>query len=101
MIVFYARLIMLPASLVNYAAPLLPIRWPEMFWGTCLGVLPHALTTALSIGIIRDAAMEGSWRALLRWEAALLAAVYAATLWAVYRLRHRMKGDHPERAEKS
>jgi uncharacterized membrane protein YdjX (TVP38/TMEM64 family) len=91
LLVFYSRLLMAPASVVNYAAALLPVSYGEMFWGTFLGVLPHCLSTALSIGLLRDAWLEGRWSALLRWEAALLAATYAVTFWAVYRLRGRMR----------
>jgi uncharacterized membrane protein YdjX (TVP38/TMEM64 family) len=81
---------MLPASPVTYAAALLPVSFVEMFLGTLLGVLPHCLSTALSIGIIRDALLQKSWSALLRWELGLLIVTYAVTLWAVYRLRRRM-----------
>jgi uncharacterized membrane protein YdjX (TVP38/TMEM64 family) len=87
LLIFYARLIMLPASPVTYAASLLPVSFAELFVGTFLGVLPHSLSTALSIGLLRDAWLEGRWSTLLRWEAGLLAVTYAATFWAVYRIR--------------
>jgi uncharacterized membrane protein YdjX (TVP38/TMEM64 family) len=90
LIIFYARLMMLPASLVNYTAPLLSVSWTEMFWGTFLAVLPHSLATALSIGMVRDALLAGSWDPLLRWEVVLLLAVYGGTLLATYRIRRRM-----------
>jgi uncharacterized membrane protein YdjX (TVP38/TMEM64 family) len=90
LVVFYARLILLPASLVNCAAALLPVSWFDIFWGTLLGILPHSLSTALSIGLVRDALLAKRWDALLRWEAALLVAVYGGTVWAVYRIRRRV-----------
>lgn len=95
LLIFYARLVMLPASPVTYAASLLPVSFSELFLGTLLGVLPHGLSTSLSIGIGRDALIAGSWRAIVRWEVGLLLATYAATLWAVYNIRRRMRASGP------
>jgi uncharacterized membrane protein YdjX (TVP38/TMEM64 family) len=91
LLIFYARLVMLPASPVTYAASLLPLSFSELWLGTLLGVLPHCLSTALSIGIGRDALLAGSWRAMVRWEVGLLLATYAATLWAIHNIRRRMR----------
>ncbi|MEW6325278.1 MAG: VTT domain-containing protein [Nitrospirota bacterium] len=89
LIIFYARLLLVPAPLVNYGAPLLPISMADMMWGSLLGFLPHCLSTALSVGIIRDAVLAGRWSALLRWEADLLLGVYAATLWTVHLIKRQ------------
>jgi uncharacterized membrane protein YdjX (TVP38/TMEM64 family) len=59
LLIFAARLLMFPASLVNYASALLPISFTNHSIGTFLGVLPHCLSTALSIGILRDALLMG------------------------------------------
>lgn len=89
LLIFAARLLMFPASLVNYASALLPISFTNHSIGTFLGILPHCLSTALSIGILRDALLEGRWTALLRWEAVLLLATYAVTLSMAYHLKSR------------
>jgi len=72
LLIFATRLLMFPASLVNYTAALLPISFTAHSIGTFLGILPHCLSTALSVGILRDALLVGQWTALLRWEAGLL-----------------------------
>jgi len=90
LLIFAARLLMFPASLVNYASPLLPISFTNHSIGTFLGVLPHCLSTALSIGILRDALLMGRWTALLRWEAGFLLVTYAVTLILAYHLKSRI-----------
>ncbi len=90
LLIFAARLLMLPASLVNYASALLPISFANHSIGTFLGVLSHCLSTALSIGILRDALLAGRWTALLRWEAGLLLVTYAVTLAMAYYLKSRI-----------
>lgn len=55
LVIFHARLIMLPASPVTYATALLPVSFAELSVGTFLGVLPHCLSTTLSIGLLRGA----------------------------------------------
>ena len=90
LITFYARFISLPASFVIYAAAILPISFSEHFLGTLFGILPHCLSTALLIGILRDALIAGDWSSVIRWETVLLAATYLVTFIAVYHVRKRM-----------
>jgi uncharacterized membrane protein YdjX (TVP38/TMEM64 family) len=96
-LVFFARLLMLPASLVNYTAAFLPISFYEFLLGTFLGTVSHCLSTALSIGLIRDAFIVGRWSSLMRWETALLAATYAATFIAMLQIKAHM--GHGDRAD--
>lgn len=91
LLVFYARLLMLPASFVIYASALLPISFWRYVVGTFLGVLPHVLSTALSVGLLRDALLAGQWRALLRWESGLLVITYLLTFIAVHGVQRRMR----------
>jgi uncharacterized membrane protein YdjX (TVP38/TMEM64 family) len=93
LLIFAARLLMFPASLVNYASALLPISFTNHSIGTFLGVLPHCLSTALSIGILRDALLAGQWTALLRWETGLLMVTYAVTLTMAYLLKVRIQRE--------
>jgi uncharacterized membrane protein YdjX (TVP38/TMEM64 family) len=79
-----------PASVVNYSASLLPISFSESFFGTLLGIFPHCLATALSVGILRDAFLEGTLISFFRWEVGLMVLVYSVTFFAVYRIRKRM-----------
>jgi uncharacterized membrane protein YdjX (TVP38/TMEM64 family) len=90
LLIFAARLLMFPASLVNYTSALLPISFTNHLLGTFLGILTHCLSTALSIGILRDALFAGQWIALLRWETGLLMVTYAVTLIMAYYLRARI-----------
>ncbi|HEX9758302.1 MAG TPA: VTT domain-containing protein [Nitrospiria bacterium] len=90
LVVFYARLMLFPASVVNYSASLLPISFSESFFGTLLGIFPHCLATALSVGILRDAFLEGTLISFFRWEVGLMVLVYSVTFFAVYRIRKRM-----------
>lgn len=92
LVVFYARLMLFPASMVNYSASLLPISFSESFLGTLLGIFPHCLATALSVGILRDAFLEGTLTSLIRWEVGLLVFVYMGTFFVVYRIRNRILG---------
>jgi uncharacterized membrane protein YdjX (TVP38/TMEM64 family) len=96
-LVLFARLLMFPASLVNYTAAFLPISFYKHLLGTFLGIFSHCLSTALSIGILRDAFLAGQWSLLMRWETGLLAVAYAVTLIASYFIKVRI--DQQNQAE--
>ncbi len=97
LIVFYANFMMLPASLINYTAGLLPISFLAHSLGTLLGIFPHCLSTALFVGILHDAFLSRSWASLFRWETGLLVVVYAVTILSVYQIKRRI--DQVEKSD--
>ncbi len=90
LVIFYGNLIMLPASLINYTAGLLPISFLAHLLGTLIGILPHCLSTALFVGILHDAFMSRSWASLIRWETGLLVVIYSVTILSVHQVKRRM-----------
>ncbi len=81
---------MLPGSLINYTAGLLPISFLAHFLETLIGIFPHCFLTALFFGILHDSFLSASWGSLIRWETGLLVVTFCVSVLSIHQVKRRI-----------